>query len=173
MKSFFAILLIVFLASCGSQTSINQEKNPPEILTPSEENLAREYEEQESDDQTWDSMSPETQEAIDSVVSDLINTESSIPPRQELTEEFIPQTIEKTTSYNNPKWKVDMNISYVLWEDGTIQSLSVTSPNYRGMKNFNKQVQAVIGMTEQEASEFYVSGSSLTNPAFQAAMKQD
>ena len=68
--------------------------------------------------------------------------------------------------------EVQMNIEYELDSDDKISSISVTSPNYKGMPQFNSGVQAVVGMSVQEASEYYVSGSSLTTPAFQAALKK-
>jgi hypothetical protein len=39
------------------------------------------------------------------------------------------------------------------------------------MGKYNTDVQAVIGMSVEQASEYYISGSSLFTPAFQKAMK--
>ena len=82
-----------------------------------------------------------------------------------------PKVVELSTTYNNPKMEVVMDIEYSVAEDGTISEISVTSPNYWWMPEFNTWIQAVVWMTVSEASQYNVSWSSLTTPAFQSAMK--
>jgi len=81
------------------------------------------------------------------------------------------EMLELSTTYTNPAMEAIMNISLEVNDDNIIQSIEVTSPNYQGMVSFNSAVQEVIGKSVSEASEFYVSGSSLASPAFQKALK--
>lgn len=102
------------------------------------------------------------QDTESEVIEPIIEEESNEVSSSEL--------IELSTTYNNPKMEVVMNIAIDV-NDDVIESISVTSPNYRGMPEFNTGVQAVVGMTVAQASEYFVSGSSLTTPAFHAALK--
>ena len=81
------------------------------------------------------------------------------------------QMIELSTTYTNPAMEAVMNIALEVDENNTVTSIEVTSPNYQGMPQFNAGAQWVIGLSLEEASEFYVSGSSLASPAFQKALK--
>ena len=97
-------------------------------------------------------------EPVEEEAADEVSTESSL--------------IELSTTYNNPKMEVVMNIALEVNDENIIESISVTSPNYRGMPEFNSGVQSVVWMSISEASEYYVSGSSLTTPAYQSALKK-
>jgi hypothetical protein len=63
-----------------------------------------------------------------------------------------------------------MSVAYELDSDGNIASIDVSATTY-DLSQFNQGAQAVVGMTLEQASEYVVSGSSLTGPAFRAALK--
>ena len=94
------------------------------------------------------------------------------PITEEVSDEVSSgQMIELSTTYTNPAMEAVMNITLEVDDNNAITSVEVTSPNYQGMPQFNAGVQWVIGLSLEEASEFYVSGSSLASPAFQKALK--
>ncbi len=191
MKAFYALLLLVFLASCGTPVTPDAPKEPVVPSEPQEEvqedvpaeidaeaekiieELIKIWEESSEGDSTEQEAPVEAQEPVGS------SSETVEPEQVEIQEEEVqePNTaveskvVELATSYTNPAGNVDMNISYSLDDSGKISEISVTSPNYKWMVWFNKNAQAVIGMTVEQASEYYVSGSSLTTPAFQKALK--
>jgi len=72
--------------------------------------------------------------------------------------------------YTNPKGPVDMQVSYALNSAGTIETISVSATTY-DVSGFNSQIQSVVGMSLEEASDTYISGSSLTSAAFNNALK--
>lgn len=180
MKIFYTTLLVVLLASCSEatpqestqtaedqtipaiETTIDDIDTAIESIELSEEETIPETEEQ--DTPTTTIQTEETQE---------VSVETEEPQEEEVVEETVPseKLIELSTKYNNPKIEVLMDIDMTVDNNDIIQSISVTSPNYQGMPEFNSGIQAVVGMSVDEASEYYVSGSSLTTPAFQAALK--
>lgn len=201
MKAFYILVLLVFLASCGTPTAPNDPVSPEAPVSDSsevEEEVSAELDEEEKKiiedlisvgDETEDSESEtEVMEKVEESddISETMEKEETSREQQEVeaseeepTQETpvveeqaaAPKVVQLATTYNNPKWEVDMNISYTLGSDGKISQISVTSPNYSGMTQVNSKVQAVIGMSVKEASDFYISGSSLATPAFQKALK--
>ena len=100
------------------------------------------------------------------------STETAEPiTEQESDEVSSGEMIELSTTYTNPAMEAVMNISLEVDGNNTVTSIEVTSPNYQGMPQFNAGAQWVVGLSLEEASEFYVSGSSLASPAFQKALK--
>ena len=177
MKAFYTLIALMFLASCGAEAPAKDIVATPDVVQETVADI----------DQATEAL-PDTQEVVD----DLIEEVNSVPLTEEDTiEEVIPEEIEEawetedrateeqaatkvvelSTTYNNPKMEVVMNIEYSVDSDDKISEISVTSPNYGGMPEFNTWAQGVIGMTVEEASEYVVAGSSLTTPAFQAALK--
>lgn len=160
MKIFYSTLLLVLLASCGDATP-EQTLDTPEPIPPAVETTTQEI------DAATEAMD-DIQESSEQVSEE----EIVVAPTPVAEEEVQADTlIELSTTYNNPKIEVVMDIDMTVDENDIIQSISVTSPNYSGMPEFNSGIQAVVGMSVEEASEYYVSGSSLTTPAFQEALK--
>jgi hypothetical protein len=146
MKAFYIVLLLVFITSCGSNAII--EDVPEEVTIKTTQELDEAIQElPEEIIEEWNRWNQDTKIASESKV------------------------VELSTKYVNPAWEVDVNIEYKLAADYTIASISVTSPNYAGMNRYNNTLQDVIWMSIQEASEYYISGSSLFTPVFQKAMK--
>jgi len=183
MKAFYVLLLLVFLASCSAKDITPAEQTSSDIDTAVEE-IADELdvliqEESPSEDAQESAEEPSDHshdgDDHDHDHDDIWEEVQVSDPQEEISEPeqaFVqPKVVELSTTYNNPAMEVQMNIEYELDSDDKITSISVTSPNYKGMPQFNSGVQAVVGMSVQEASEYYVSGSSLTTPAFQAALK--
>ncbi|MDA9129218.1 hypothetical protein N9J72_01955 [Candidatus Gracilibacteria bacterium] len=179
MKAFFTLAVLVFLVGCtaeapgNTETDVNQEQvvqdmdQETELLPDSDElidDLINDVSEVIEDEGSIDT---ETPDATDETQVD--DAEEIDETAQESTES---EVVELSTTYNNPKMEVVMDIEYNLDSEGKITEIEVTSPNYDGMPDFNSGVQPVVGMTVSEASEYYVSGSSLTTPAFQAALKE-
>lgn len=189
MKAFYTLILLVFLASCGNwETPVVETSTTP---TPVQEVTAEIDEASQALPQVEevidttdaqettldnDAEAPALEaEKIEEAETEEESTEASAPEEantQEVTEEVSTKTVELSTTYNNPKIEVIMDIALDVDDEGKISQISVTSPNYQGMPEFNKGVQWVIGLTLEEASEYVVSGSSLTTPAFQSALKQ-
>lgn len=173
MKIFYTTLLVVLLASCSEatpqeNTQTEEQQNIPAIeatiddIDAAVENM---------DTPPVEENVPVTEEATPEVSTQDVVSEEIV---EEIVEEEVAQTgkvIELSTTYNNPKIEVIMDIDMSVNENDIIESISVTSPNYGGMPEFNSGIQAVVGMSVSEASEYYVSGSSLTTPAFQKALK--
>lgn len=185
MKAFCVLISLIFLASCGSEV-ITEEVNSPDISAVEQtvdnieeviDVLPEEDIELTSDENTTLDDVPEEDTAVapetDSSELPELDTIAEPEPEESSRDQawVSPKVVELSTTYQNPKMEVIMDIEYAVAEDGTISEISVTSPNYQGMPEFNTWVQAVVWMTVAEASDYVVSGSSLTTPAYQAAMK--
>jgi len=194
MKAFYAILLLVFLASCGTpvvpqepvdpvnpeeqlqqevsaEIDAEAEKIIEELIKIWEESEDSENEEEKDSSDEWQDSYQEIQEVEESKQDVPAEATQPIEDTASTDAAVTSKVTQLTASYTNPAGNVDMNISYSTDSDWNITEISVTSPNYKWMVGFNKNVQAVIGMSVDEASEYYVSGSSLTTPAFQKALK--
>lgn len=142
MKAFYALFLLVFLASCGANVDET-------AVSPSEPSV----------EETSAEIDAETMEIPEEVMmDDTAMTESD--SKVEVLD----------AAYTNPKWPVDMEIEYALNENGVIESIDVSATSY-DLSGFNDAVQSVVGMTLEEASDTYISGSSLTSAAFNSALK--
>lgn len=157
MKTFYSLVLLVFLVSCWTEAPIDQNPETSNV----QQEVAAEI------DQTVESL-PDPKQEVDELLEqvDEIAEEDDSSSQVQSSE-----VVELSTTYTNPAMEVVMNIEYSLDSEDKISEISVTSPNYPGMPDFNAWVQPVVGMTVQEASEYVVSGSSLTTPVFQEALK--
>ena len=201
MKKIYIIAGLLFLASCGQadiqetssvatpvtdtvvveQNAIPTSEEPPvpaegeddqtkseDLIKPEDENPITD------DDQTKDEdlVKPEDETPVEEVpVEDT--------PAEEINDEVaaldvaapdLSKTVTLDAPYNNPKWLVDMKLNYSLDSDGKIESIAVSATTYKGLGDFNDEIQSLIGSSLEEAAE-YKSGSSLTAPAFKAAIK--
>lgn len=171
MKAFYAIFLLVFLASCGSdtvQTTVAPSDNlPAEEVTQEIENAIDDLPE-ELEDELDEQEEESTQE--ESAWSDDLQ-EDTVEEEQAEDDEVSESKVEiLDAAYTNPKWPVDMEIAYTLDADGKIQTISASATTYDVAK-FNDGIQSVIWLTLEEASDTYVTGSSLTSAAFNNAIK--
>ena len=171
MKAFYILILLVFLTSCGTEVSTEDITVSPDVVQETRMEIDQETE-----------ILPDTQEVVDELINEVntvplgeednleVDTPSEIesPKTEKISSSKV---VELSTTYNNPKMEVVMNIEYTVDEDNKISEISVTSPNYGWMPEFNTGVQGVIGMTVDEATEYVVAWSSLTTPAFQAVLK--
>ena len=195
MKIFYTLFLLVFLASCGANTAtqvINETTDVPvanieqdvpseteeisDIEPDAEPDAPQEESEADAPAEDWGQDAPsEVSNEIDAELETMEKAEET--PAEAISEEESDEVsstemIELSTTYTNPAMEAVMNIEMSVDDSNIIQSISVTSPNYQGMVSFNWAVQEVVGMSVSEASEFYVSGSSLASPAFQKALKK-
>jgi len=169
MKAFYSILLLVFLTSCTGWT-IDDISNIPDSTTPVVNTVVEQTEEEmneaiaelpeEVKEFAWESTldkrimnndgeSWETQTSEEDASSEEEDTVEIAPVVEETETEavetsFAPKVVVLSTSYNNPKMEVIMNIEYSLDENETISDISVTSPNYGGMPEFNNGVQSAL-----------------------------
>lgn len=142
MKAFYAVFLLIFLASCGNEAVV-------ETATPETPEAAVE--------QTVEDMEAEMNDMPEEISNDeTASAESQV------------QVLD--AGYTNPKGPVDMQVEYTLTQDETIASIEVSATTY-DVSWFNTAVQDVVGMTIEEASDTYISGSSLTSAAFNNALK--
>ena len=151
----------MFLASCGA---VEQASNP--VVPEDTSNTVQQIQQatDELPEEIVDMMDePETSSESEDIQVDE-NSEDPVDPveveqeLEEVSQAFAePKVVELATTYNNPSMEVVMNIEYELSADETISSISVTSPNYRGMPKFNDSIQNVIGMSVDDAAEYYVS----------------
>lgn len=157
MKAFYVLLLLVFLASCGSEVVENPELDVPVIEGPAIEAPIVEAPAIE-----------EINEALDELPEEVIDLmEENSDTSAEVEDSKI---VKLETPYINPKGEVDMMIEYTLNSENKIETIDVSATSY-DLSDFNASIQAVIGMSVEEASEYYVSGSSLTTAAYQAALQ--
>lgn len=160
MKYFYILIALAFLASCGAKDVVNTD-------TPTQE----------------DEVIETTLDEIESELEDLLNVEedeSETAEAEAPSEGDDARVAEETTveskvvkldaAYTNPAGPVDMTIEYSLDSEGKIEAIEVAATTY-DLTGFNESAQKVIGMTVEDAANEVITGGSLTDPAFSAAMK--
>lgn len=159
MKAFYVVFFLVFLASCGSEAVVETAtlETPKAAVEQTVEDM-----EAEMDDMPEEIMEDETVEEA-SVEDDEASQDNETTVGESKVEVL-------SAPYTNPAGLVDMQIEYSLDNDGNIASIDVSATTY-DLTQFNQGAQAVIGMTPEEAADYTFSGSSLTGPAFNDAMK--
>ena len=121
MKTFYTLVLLMFLVSCGTENVVDESSTSN---IPATEQVA----------QGIDEATANLPEEDIVVEAEEASTEDGNPDEQAAASS---EVVELSTTYNNPKMEVVMNIEYDLADDGTISEISVTSPNYGGMPEFN------------------------------------
>lgn len=171
MKYFYILLTLAFLASCGSAA-----------VTPSETN-----------DEVEAPITAEVNEIIESTLDELngelgdLDTSSIGEDEESDTDETAWEAMDDTVTaneevmeakvvkleapYTNPAGPVDMEIEYSLDSDGLIETIEVSATTY-DLTDFNASAQKVIGLSLADAADIVVTGGSLTDPAFSAALKE-
>ena len=158
MKAFYIVLLLVFLASCGSEVVEESVEVLPTVEAP--------VIEMPQVDRINDALDELPQEIIEE-----IEAEDAVEENDEVSEEVMEAKVVKLEApYTNPKGPVDMVIEYSLDSEGKVETIDVSATTY-DLSKFNISIQAVVGMSIEEASEYYVSGSSLTTASYQAALQ--
>lgn len=144
MKFVYAMMLLVFLASCtkaGVEAPVSPEA----------------------------SNSGNTAEvAVDeALVNDIVSEVQNIA----VSAENEVQTLD--VSYKDPAGTTQMKIEYALNADNTIESIHVihVAGTDGFIKGFEVEAQKLVGKTLSDAENFYVAGSSLTSEAFSTAIK--
>lgn len=142
MKYFYILFALAFLASCSTaETEVSPEVSNTTV------------------EQT-------TLNELDSEMSELPSEESV-----ENTDISASSEIQILQApYTNPAGPVDMQVAYTLDTAGKIEAIDISATTY-DLSQYNEAMQSVVGMTLAEASEYSVSGSSLTGAAFRAAVK--
>lgn len=184
MKIFYAMFLLMYITACTTATVDVEpiaDTTSPEVITqieeaiselPEEEVVIVEEEPVEVVTQVEEVIVEIPEKEVVIIEEELVEVIEPIEEKPEpVVEVSEAKVVELTTTYNNPKGEVTMNIEYELTTNGTIASIDVTSPNYRNMTKFNSGIQKVIGMTIEEASKESVAGSSLGTVAYQNALK--
>lgn len=178
MKAFYVLLALIFLTSCGAEVASDPIELSNEVVEQTVEEIDEAISElpvEVTDIIEEDTSDNRVEEEISKPEEDVIQPEVEWKDEETIVVDeqaaVSPKVVELSAKYNNPAMEVVMNIEYTLDSENNISDISVTSPNYKGMPEFNAWAQGVLGMTVGEASEYYVSGSSLTTPAFQKALK--
>lgn len=145
MKYITFLFLSIFLVSCGQ--AVKQE--------PTQSN--------ETDTTTNEKIKTQATEDATNEIAQEVSTpaSSTVTDNQEL------KPVKLQTKYNNPQGEVIMDVNYTLDADNKISSISITSPNYDGLWDFNTSAQTLIGKTVAEAAEADIAGGSLSSGAFE------
>ncbi len=144
MKIIYVLMLTLLLASCGGSDKVENNNNIVDEI-----------------------VIEETTNQIDEELNNLeMNIDSDISNELLKTNEVI----KIDAKYNNPKWEVDMLVSYVLDSNWIIESMDISASNF-DLSNFNSEAQILIWKTIDDAKQFEVAGGSLTTEAFRNALK--
>lgn len=172
MKTFYTLLLLIFLTSCGSA---NIAESP--VDTSSDVSTETTQDQTDMDTQAEDAVRPEESDSMSEsdtdMPEDLMSGEMSDDIEADmatLDEAANNEVMTLDASYKNPKVEVDMMINYSLASDNTIESIEVTATTY-DITEFNSAVQELVGQDISQAEDFYAAGSSLTSDAFTSAIK--
>lgn len=189
MKRFSFFLLFLFLVSCGTDVNTQEVETSSDNVTvgitfderkkesdneSSDDDVENDdYESSESQPEADVPDAPEADEEEVSVI-DTVNTELEAEMEtmeNEPEEPAANDLVTLKTSYKNPKTTVDMTIVYELDADEKIVSINMSAPQYDLAKFTDAISEQIVGKTLEEASEVYVSGSSLATEAYQNALK--
>ena len=151
MKAFCISLALVFLVSCGESTVVDAPIQEPSI----------------AEQETVTEIEGALDELIETTQDAEVDEGSAMEPQASDWEEIV--LLDAT--YTNPKGSVDMTIEYELGVNDIIENINVSATTY-DLTGFNDSIQSVVGMTLEEASDTYISGSSLTSAAFNNALKK-
>ena len=154
MKYFYILIALAFLASCGAKDVVNTD-------TPTQEDEVIEATLDEIESELEDLLNVEEDE------SETAETEAEAPAEETAMESKV---VKLDAAYTNPAGPVDMTIEYSLDSEGKIETIEVAATTY-DLTDFNTSAQKVIGMTVEDAANEVITGGSLTDPAFSAAMK--
>lgn len=119
------------------------------------------------------SESPNVEQSQQETLEELDSEIESLSSDDDVENEAVSESsvVILDAGYTNPKGPVDMVIEYELSDDSKVESIEVSASSY-DLSTFNSEIQSVVWMTLEEASEVYVSGSSLTTAAFSSAIKE-
>ncbi len=174
------MFLLVFLASCGSDTISQTTTKTTETQVAVEQT-------QKAIEEATAQLPESTEVDVEEILEEIVDLPQEADTTVEIQSEDEPQPvavveketkgsklIELSTTYDNPKIEVVLDLDIEVDENNVIQSIDITSPNYKHkrMTEFNTKIQNVIGLTLDEASDYNVSGSSLLTSAFQAVLKK-
>lgn len=178
MKVFYAVFLLVFLASC---TGANVEENS-NSETDTSANTQQEQQVMDDsidEDESSDDMMDDENEAMKTEEGEVMEGDENM--EDDMADDIDEDTamLEETASnqvmvldatYNNPKAEVDMMINLSVDENDVIESIEVSATTY-DLSDFNAAAQELLGQNISQAEEFYVAGGSLTSDAFTTAIK--
>ena len=132
MKAFYTLILLVFLASCGSETvTEDSAMQTPDVVQETVVEIDDSVEALPDTEEVNTDSSPST--GVESIEDEVVE--------EEATEEQAEEVVELSTTYNNPKMEVIMDIEYNVDSEGKITEISLTSPNYDDMPKWNDRVQ--------------------------------
>jgi hypothetical protein len=153
MKHFCILLALVFLVSCGAATvtenEVNTSEAPQSIV---------------AEEAAVDDIESELENISEGEHDDGHDDDHSHDDESEESKVMLLDA-----PYTNPAGAVDMQIEYSLDADWNIEEIEVSATTY-DLTQFNEGIQKVIGMNLEDASKV-VTGSSLTDASFQAALK--
>lgn len=178
MKVFYALFLLVFLASCTKSVedtntqAVDSDTNieATEVMDTSDEPT-----EDDMMDDEEDANTKESEEEMDDTEAMDNNLEAEVSADIDTETDMLDEVVENEVvtldaSYTNPKGPVDMTVTYSLDENDVIESIEVSATTY-DVSGFNAEAQSLVGQDISAAESFYVAGGSLTSEAFTAAIK--
>lgn len=144
MKIIYILMLTLLLASCGSSPSVENESN-----------------------EASEAAVEETTNQINAEINNLDVDSNTWVTESDLN---IDKVVKIDAKYKNPKWDVDMVISYTLADNWTIKTIDVSATTY-DLKKYNDAIQVLVGKTIDDAKKFEISWGSLVTEAFRNAIK--
>lgn len=199
MKITSFLCLLVFLASCGTETVVVEEAIIPEEVieqTSSEintelKNLSAtdgDMNSSEDDDINSENITTtdknvtikdgDTTISIDNNTIVVEEDKSSVSIDKDdvivsgdaiKTDSPDTKVVKVQAIYENPKQEVFINMEYQLDNNGKITKIDMTDTNYN-QNNLQENLQVLLGKSVDEIDETYISGGSLTIPAVKEAL---
>ena len=148
-KYFSLLMLLVFLASCG--TSVSDTQTPDTSLSTNET---------EVDDIT--------QDLLNQIENTMEEEENMLKDESAVSEENQVSILDAW--YSNPQWPVNMVVNYSADARDTITSIEVSANNW-DLSDFNAAAQSLVGQNISEWKNLYVAWASLTSASFNQAIK--
>ena len=141
MKYLYTILAVLILSSCWTQNDTD--------ITITKDNVSTE----------------KTNNDIENEISNI-----DLNSVEQADDKMDNKVTKLDATYTNPQTTVDMVLDYSLDDENKIETINVSATTY-DVSEFNTKLQSVVWKTLEEASEVYISGSSLATEAFHNAIK--
>lgn len=131
MKYLFIITALMLLASCSNSTTQTQQ----DAKVQTQQEISTFSDELPESTKTLETTETSVEENIsnDDVIESEIQEGENETTLPEVSKSAPAESrvVELSTTYNNPKMKVEMDIDITLSAEGKIEAISVTSSNYQ------------------------------------------
>ncbi len=166
MKHIYIMIILLLLSSCTDkweEMKTKKEKRSQKVIN--QISKQEEIESKNNDkklEKEIKNLEQQEQKAANQIKNEL--------KKLDINQENKSKTVKIDAPYKNPKLEVDMKIEYSLDSQNKIEKINISATN-DNLVWVNKQAQALIWKTIEEAKQAYFAGSSLTSEAFRNAIK--